>query len=148
MSTRPSGCGWSSTWTGSTNRGRCPGGWPRSPCNESLRYLQKRNRTVPADPRESPVFERDDESPDLIEELMATERHSALVDALLELPDDRRALLLLLTEDPAPSYAEISRRTGIPVGSIGPTRARAIDQLRKSRALRHLTPPAPDGRTP
>lgn len=116
--------------------------------NESLRYLQKRNRMVPADPQESPVFERDDESPDLIEALMTTERHSALVDALLELPEDRRALLLLLTEDPAPSYAEISRRTGIPVGSIGPTRARAIDQLRKSRALRHLTPPAPDGRNP
>ena len=94
------------------------------------------------------MFERDDESPDLIEALMTTERHSALVDALLELPEDRRALLLLLTEDPAPSYAEISQRTGIPVGSIGPTRARAIDQLRKSRALRHLTPPAPDGRTP
>ena len=116
--------------------------------NESLRFLQKRNRMVPADPQESPVFERDDESPDLIEALVTTERHSALVDALLELPDDRRALLLLLTEDPAPSYAEISQRTGIPVGSIGPTRARAIEQLRKSRALRHLTPPAPDGRTP
>ncbi|WP_310529064.1 sigma-70 family RNA polymerase sigma factor [Nocardioides sp.] len=117
--------------------------------NECLRLLQRRARMVPTDPQESPTFERaDDDSPDLVDALMITERHSALVDALLELPTDRRELLLLLTEDPPLSYAEISRRSGIPVGSIGPTRARAIRQLRNSRALRHLAPPAPDGRTP
>ena len=114
--------------------------------NECLRLLQRRGRMVPTDPQESPVFDRGDETPDLVEALMVTERHSALVDALLELPTDRRELLLLLTEDPPLSYAEISRRSGIPVGSIGPTRARAIQQLRNSRALRHLAPPAPDGR--
>ena len=75
---------------------------------------------------------------------MITERHAGLVDALLELPADRRELLLLLTEDPPLSYAEISQRSGIPIGSIGPTRARAIAQLRNSRALQHLAPP--DGR--
>lgn len=116
--------------------------------NECLRYLERRGRSVPADPQESPVFDRADDAPDLAEALMITERHSALVDALLELPDDRRELLLLLTEDPPLSYAEISKRCGIPVGSIGPTRARAIQQLRTSRALRHLAPPAPDGRNP
>lgn len=116
--------------------------------NESLRAVQKRARMVPTDPQESPVFDVEDDSPDLVEALMRTERHTALVDALLELPADRRALLLLLTEDPPLTYAEISQRSGIPVGSIGPTRARAIEQLRKSRALRHLAPPAPDGRTP
>lgn len=116
--------------------------------NESLRAVQKRARTVPTDPQESPVFDVEDDSPDLVEALMRTERHTALVDALLELPADRRELLLLLTEDPPLTYAEISRRSGIPVGSIGPTRARAIEQLRKSRALRHLAPPAPDGRNP
>jgi RNA polymerase sigma factor (sigma-70 family) len=115
--------------------------------NECLRMLQKRNRMVPTDPQESPTFERaDDDSPDPVDAMMITERHSALVDALLELPTDRRELLLLLTEDPPLTYAEISRRSGIPVGSIGPTRARAIQQLRSSRALRHLAPPAPDGR--
>ena len=114
--------------------------------NECLRMLKKRNRMVPVDPQTSPTFERSDDSPDLLEALMITERHSALVDALLELPADRRELLLLLTEDPPPSYAEISRRSGIPVGSIGPTRARAIQQLRNSLALRHLAPPAPEGR--
>jgi DNA-directed RNA polymerase specialized sigma24 family protein len=101
---------------------------------------------LPTDPQESPTFERADDSPDPVEAMMIAERHSALVDALLELPTDRRDLLLLLTEDPPLTYAEISSRSGIPVGSIGPTRARAIQQLRNSRALRHLAPPAPDGR--
>lgn len=112
--------------------------------NECLRMLQKRGRMIPTDPQTSPTFERPDGSPDPIEGLLITERHTALVDALLELPADRRELLLLLTEDPPLTYAEISRRSGIPVGSIGPTRARAIQQLRTSRALRHLAPP--DGR--
>lgn len=112
--------------------------------NECLRMLEKRGRMIPTDPQTSPTFERPDNSPDLAEALMITERHAGLVDALLELPADRRELLLLLTEDPPLSYAEISQRSGIPVGSIGPTRARAIQQLRNSRALRHLAPP--DGR--
>ena len=78
---------------------------------------------------------------------MADERRTALVDGLLELPAQRRELLLLLTEDPPPSYAEISRRCGIPVGSIGPTRARALEQLRRTRAFRRLTSHDADGST-
>ena len=77
----------------------------------------------------------------------SAERHTALVDALLELPAQRRDLLLLLTEDPPLTYAEISDRSGIPVGSIGPTRARALQQLRRTRAFRRLTSPDTDGST-
>ena len=50
----------------------------------------------------------------------------------------RRDLLLLLLADPPLQYSEISARLGIPVGSIGPTRARALDQLRRNPALRAL----------
>jgi len=58
---------------------------------------------------------------------------------LAELNDRQRTLLLLLVEDPPPSYAEISHRTGIPVGAIGPTRARALERLRQTAAIRvHL----------
>jgi DNA-directed RNA polymerase specialized sigma24 family protein len=38
------------------------------------------------------------------------------------------------------AYADISERLGIPVGSIGPTRARALEQLRNTRAFRALAP--------
>ena len=51
-------------------------------------------------------------------------------------PADRRALLLLLLEDPPLPYREISARLGIPIGSIGPTRVRALAQLRNSAAMR------------
>lgn len=48
-----------------------------------------------------------------------------------ELPARRRTVLRALFAAPNPlSYAEIARRTGIPAGAIGPTRARALQQLR------------------
>ncbi len=55
-------------------------------------------------------------------------------------PAGRRDLLLLLLTDPPLAYEEISARLGIPIGSIGPTRARALEQLRRTRALRGLGP--------
>ena len=73
-------------------------------------------------------------------ELLAAERRQALRDALAELPEGRRELLLLLLVDPPLAYEEISRRLGIPIGSIGPTRARAFAQLRDTAVLRHLGP--------
>ena len=45
--------------------------------------------------------------------------------------------MILLTDPPVP-YADISERLGIPVGSIGPTRARALEQLRNTPAMRAL----------
>jgi RNA polymerase sigma factor (sigma-70 family) len=48
-----------------------------------------------------------------------------------ELPSRWRSLLQeLFTDQPRP-YAEVARTTGIPRGSIGPTRARALQQLRR-----------------
>jgi DNA-directed RNA polymerase specialized sigma24 family protein len=41
----------------------------------------------------------------------------------------------MLMAEPAPSYAEISAALAMPVGSIGPTRARALNRLR--REARH-----------
>lgn len=50
--------------------------------------------------------------------------------ALAELPERcRRLLTLLYFTDPAPSYDEVSVALGIPVGSIGPTRARCLTAL-------------------
>ncbi len=55
-----------------------------------------------------------------------------LHDGLLALDEPCRELLslLYLQGDPA-SYAEVSRRLGRPVGSIGPTRARCLERLRR-----------------
>jgi RNA polymerase sigma factor (sigma-70 family) len=46
------------------------------------------------------------------------------------LPPRARTLMCALFGDDPPCYAEIAVRTGIPIGAIGPTRARALRQLR------------------
>lgn len=66
------------------------------------------------------------------EGLIAAERDAALRAAFAELPRGCRELLSLLISDPPHSYADISLKLGIAVGSIGPTRARCLDRLRRS----------------
>ena len=110
---------------------------------ESLRLLEARRGPLPVDPA-APALDVVDDA-DLAEPLLRDERARALRAALDELPPARRDLLVLLATDPPTSYDEISRRLGIPVGSIGPTRARALAQLRDSRALRPWTGAAGSG---
>ena len=47
-----------------------------------------------------------------------------------QLPTRPRTLVLALFGDEPKSYTELSRITGIPVGAVGPTRARLLRQLR------------------
>jgi len=72
------------------------------------------------------------------DELLVAERHAALREALSHLPPSCQQLISLLTEDPPPPYAEISARLGIPVGSIGPSRSRCLDKLRRHPAIAAL----------
>jgi RNA polymerase sigma factor (sigma-70 family) len=72
------------------------------------------------------------------QELLAAERHAALREAFLDLPSGCQRLIALLTADPPVSYATISARLGIPVGSIGPTRRRCLDKLRRHPAIAAL----------
>ncbi|HKR52542.1 MAG TPA: sigma-70 family RNA polymerase sigma factor [Pseudonocardiaceae bacterium] len=48
-----------------------------------------------------------------------------------ELSPRRRTLLRALFSDNPRPYAEVARAAGIPSGGIGPTRARALEQLRR-----------------
>jgi RNA polymerase sigma factor (sigma-70 family) len=48
-----------------------------------------------------------------------------------ELSPRRQRLVWMLFTDNPPSYAEVARAAGIPPGGIGPTRARALRQLRE-----------------
>ena len=45
-------------------------------------------------------------------------------------PHSRNLLSALFLEQPSPGYKELSRRLGIAVGSIGPTRARCITRIK------------------
>ena len=71
-------------------------------------------------------------------EVLLAERHAALRGALSRLPAPYRQLVGMLTEDPPVPYTEISARLGIPVGSIGPTRKRCLDKLRRDPAIAAL----------
>lgn len=64
--------------------------------------------------------------------LLAQERDTTLWTAFARLSERDRALLRMLMADPAPSYEEIGAALGMPIGSIGPTRARALERLRRA----------------
>ena len=109
------------------------GGWLATTArHESLRLLRRSGRQIPMGD-ELPEPAAQDASPD--EEMLRSERDRALWAAFARLPERDQALLRLLTADPAPSYEEIGRALNMPVGSIGPTRARCLERLRREADL-------------
>lgn len=78
-------------------------------------------------------------------DLLRAEQGRAVRQALAELTETQQQLLLLLVADPPVPYCEISRRMNLPVGSIGPTRARLLRKLQKSVAVRLLIEDFPIG---
>lgn len=107
---------------------------------EALRVLQSHKRTVAVDPQIGLTFEAASGAGNLDDELLRDEQHHALREGLRELRPLHRDLLVLLLEDPPLSYGDISRKLGIPMGSIGPTRARCLEALRRTAALSSLLP--------
>ena len=97
---------------------------------EALRSLMASTRVQATDPQdkswEARLVTEDDPDADLVR----SERHAVLLECFTALSRRQRLLMTMLAEDPPVTYAEISRRTGIPVGAIGPTRARALARLR------------------
>jgi RNA polymerase sigma factor (sigma-70 family) len=75
------------------------------------------------------------------EELLAAERHETLLEAVSQLPPGCQRLLALLIQDPPVPYAEISLQLGVAVGSIGPSRRRCLERLRRSSAIAALIGP-------
>jgi RNA polymerase sigma factor (sigma-70 family) len=106
--------------------------------NECLHVIKRRRVAFPAHLGDQ-VWTLDADDPAIDGHLLEAERHEALLIALAELPERQRSLLLLLIEDPPLSYEEISRRLGLPLGSIGPTRARALARVRSHHAVQALS---------
>ena len=71
----------------------------------------------------------------VIDEEILAGQQMALRAAFAGLPSRCQQLLSMLTSDPPRSYAEISAELRIPVGSIGPFRARCLDRLRRYRVI-------------
>ncbi|HEV8648608.1 MAG TPA: sigma-70 family RNA polymerase sigma factor [Actinomycetes bacterium] len=98
---------------------------------ESLRVLRARRRDIPvggdsAWERAGPEGVPSDTA------LLRAERDASLWRAFESLPTHYQPLVRLLLADPPLTYAEISAALDMPVGSIGPTRARCLAHLRRS----------------
>ena len=102
---------------------------------QSLRVLQRHVRERLMD---DPTCDTAGDHAEPGRELLAAERREALRGALGELPGRQRDLMRLLVANPNVSYEAVSRQLAMPVGSIGPTRARSLDRLRRSTRLRAL----------
>jgi RNA polymerase sigma factor (sigma-70 family) len=72
------------------------------------------------------------------QEVLAAERHVALREAFAHLSPSCQQLIGMLIEDSPVPYAEISARLDMPVSSIGPTRCRCLDKLRRYPAVAAL----------
>jgi RNA polymerase sigma factor (sigma-70 family) len=102
--------------------------------NECIRLLRTGRALVPYDPTTTGAEVAADGT-EPVDAVLRAELSQAVLEGLAELPERHRTLLLLLSQDPPLSYKVIAERLGMPVGSIGPTRARALDKLRSSPAL-------------
>lgn len=102
---------------------------------ETLRLLGTRRHTVPlttaGDADEGAGVELADPDPlpeQLLDEL---QQHHRVRQALQCLAEPCRSLLTLLYgSDEPPPYSDIAARLGVPIGSLGPTRARCLAKLR------------------
>jgi RNA polymerase sigma factor (sigma-70 family) len=97
---------------------------------ESLHVLRVAGRQIPngddfdvlPDSRSSAALDRG---------LIRSERVQLVTQLVEKLPVRSQVLLRLLSADSPLSYRDISEALSMPIGSIGPTRARALEQLRK-----------------
>lgn len=113
--------------------------------NECLRTIRLRQRAQPFDPLAATGAARAADAVQasrsvftevsVVDDMARAARHEALLQAFAGLSTLQRELLLLLMTDPPIPYAEVGRRLGMPVGSIGPTRARALERIRRHPAV-------------
>lgn len=105
------------------------GAWLAMVVRNEARRLHTRRRLVPTDQAWDQVADPSTSAPE--ERLVRSERAVALRTAFARLGAECAELLRLLSTDPPLSYAEVSAVVGRPIGSLGPTRQRCLDQLRR-----------------
>ena len=100
---------------------------------ECLRMIQRPVREVLVG--DEPIADPEP-APDALRAMLVAERREAIRQALVALPKRHRDLMVLLAD--SLSYAEVSDRLGIPLGSIGPIRSRSLARLQRDEGLRRL----------
>jgi len=100
-----------------------------------LRQLGERHTLVDDEERFEAARPAD---PPIDTPLLGSERDAAVRRAVGALSGPCQELLGLLMADPPPSYAAVSAKLGMPIGSIGPVRGRCLACLRANRELLSL----------
>jgi RNA polymerase sigma factor (sigma-70 family) len=122
-----------------------PGWIAKTTANACLSLAKSQVRAIPTDP--VTLAQRNDATRafsaayEANEPTAALQRHEdwlLLQKGLDELPTEQRDLLILLMADPPLTYKQISQQLGRPIGSIGPTRARTLERLRNTSAVRAM----------
>lgn len=108
---------------------------------ECFRLLRATSRVEPVDPADSTDVV---EQAIAEEEVLRHERRTVIRAAFRQLSQRCQELLALLTQDPPAAYDEISRQLHVPIGSIGPNRARCLARLRRTPALALLVAGGPE----
>jgi RNA polymerase sigma factor (sigma-70 family) len=122
----------------------CLGAWLATTASrECLALIRRGHRELPDDTAGKQLVATE-EGPDAT--VVAGEARQAVTAAVGELPERRQALIHLLFYRPDCSYAEVSRVTGMPQGSIGPTRRRVLRELRGTLEQRGFGPQVGTGR--
>ncbi len=104
------------------------GGWLATTARrECLRTIRLRSRQEPTD--DVDLFEEADAVP-VDQAILVEERDGLLWRAFRTLGERCQELLRLLAAPTEPSYEEISAALDMPIGAIGPTRGRCLEQLR------------------
>lgn len=99
--------------------------------HECQRVARHRSRTVVAEVASLPAPEWE-QAPE--QAAVDGDVRRAVAVAISRLPPTRRALLAALFADDRKPYAQIAVELGLPVGSLGPTRARVLNTLRRTLA--------------
>ncbi len=95
--------------------------------NECLRTIRRAGRQIPVEDVGMTV---PDGSAPVSAGIVTAERDEALWAAFEQISERCRRLLRLLMADPPPAYDAVSAALEMPIGSIGPTRARCLARLR------------------
>lgn len=103
----------------------------RNECNAEHR---RRRREVPLD-AVGDVADDGAGQDEVVEAIADRRLHAQVLDAFRSLDARCRQLLGLLVEVPVRPYAEIAEALGMPIGSLGPTRARCLEKLRRQLAM-------------
>jgi RNA polymerase sigma factor (sigma-70 family) len=114
------------------HRVQCPeklGGWLATTARRECLHILRQAKSAPDLTNITPETVAE---PSVGPEQRAIDADTAqtLWNLVAELSPRRKTLLQALFTNSSHSYTEVARMTGIPSGAIGPTRARALQQLR------------------